>query len=226
MKATVFIIEDNQENLYLAKFILESNGCHVRCANCGREALELAPGVHPDLMLLDVSLPDMDGCDVASALRQIAGFERIPILAFTAHAMPGDRERFLAAGCTGYIEKPIVPEVFMKDIERHLRTAPSPKEDNPRSRTVLVVDDMAETRYQLRVLLRSKGFEVLEAADGSEALKKAHEAMPDLIISDILMPSMDGFALCRACKKDPELKSVPFVFTQPHSLTRKTRNLH
>ncbi|MGC8988989.1 MAG: PAS domain S-box protein [Verrucomicrobiia bacterium] len=74
------------------------------------------------------------------------------------------------------------------------------------------MDDMAETRHQLQVLLRSKGFEVVEAGDGSEALKKAHEARPDLIISDILMPVMDGFALCRACKKDPVLQFVPFVF--------------
>lgn len=78
--------------------------------------------------------------------------------------------------------------------------------------TILFVDDLEQNRYLVRSLLGADGYEMLEAANGSEALELAHRTRPDLIISDILMPQMDGFALCRACKRDEELRDIPFVF--------------
>ncbi|HQW50757.1 MAG TPA: response regulator, partial [Tepidiformaceae bacterium] len=78
--------------------------------------------------------------------------------------------------------------------------------------TILVVDDLEPNRYVLRVALAASGHQVLEAANGVEAIAAARETLPDLIISDILMPQMDGFALCRECKRDERLARVPFVF--------------
>lgn len=120
MTATILLIEDNEKNRYLAAFILEKRGYRVLQAEDGQSGVALAHQLKPDLILLDIQLPGMDGYTVA---RQISGepsLAHIPIVAVTSYAMPGDRESILAAGCRGYIEKPINPATFVGEVERHL----------------------------------------------------------------------------------------------------------
>jgi two-component system, cell cycle response regulator DivK len=116
MTRTVLLIEDNEQNRYLATYLLEQHGYRVISAIDGRRGLELAQTLVPDVILLDIQLPTMDGYEVASALRTIAALRNTPIVAVTSYAMMGDREKALAAGCNGYIEKPIDPETFVAEI--------------------------------------------------------------------------------------------------------------
>lgn len=118
--ATVLIIEDNEKNLYLAMFILEKNGFRVVAARDGNLGIELAEKTSPDVILLDIQLPEMDGYAVARALKSNPRLAQVPIVAVTSYAMAGDRERILAAGCNGYIEKPINPETFVDEIKNYL----------------------------------------------------------------------------------------------------------
>jgi len=120
MKAKILIIEDNEQNMYLATFILEKHGYEVVQAWDGREGIELAGRVNPALVLLDIQLPVMDGYAVARELRRNPALGDVPIVAVTSYAMVGDREQVLAAGCSGYIEKPINPDTFVDDVEQHL----------------------------------------------------------------------------------------------------------
>lgn len=120
MKRKVLLIEDNPQNRYLATFLLEARGYQVIPAQDGLEALALAADLQPDLVLLDIQLPQMDGYQVVQRLREIPRLLKVPILAVTSYAMPGDRDKALAAGFTGYLEKPINPETFVGDIEAHL----------------------------------------------------------------------------------------------------------
>jgi two-component system cell cycle response regulator DivK len=117
MRGTVLLIEDNEQNRYLATFLLEKHGYRVVVAVDGPRAIELAQTFAPDLVLLDIQLPGMDGYAVARALRDIVSFQDVPIVAVTSYAMLGDREKALAAGCHGYIEKPINPDTFIAEIE-------------------------------------------------------------------------------------------------------------
>src|SRR5688572_29178968 len=110
MKRSVLLIEDNEQNRYLVTFLLEQHGYAVLSASDGRSGIEAARRSVPALILLDVQLPTMDGYAVARALRQIEALRSTPIIAVTSYAMPGDREKALEAGCTGYIEKPINPD--------------------------------------------------------------------------------------------------------------------
>jgi two-component system cell cycle response regulator DivK len=119
MKPSVLLIEDNEQNRYLTTFLLEGRGYEVTAAVDGALGVELAGRVLPELILLDIQLPTMDGYAVARALRENPALNDVPIVAVTSYAMPGDREKALAAGCDGYIEKPIDPETFVTEIERY-----------------------------------------------------------------------------------------------------------
>jgi CheY-like chemotaxis protein len=119
MKKKILIIEDNEQNLYLISFILEKHGYEVFAAQDGQEGIDMATSVKPDLILLDIQLPVMDGYTVARQLRTNAEFAQIPIIAVTSYAMTGDREKTIEAGCNGYIEKPINPDTFLQQVEQH-----------------------------------------------------------------------------------------------------------
>jgi len=117
---TILLVEDNDNNLYLISFILKNRGYEVIEARTGAIGLELARSEDPDLILMDLQLPDLHGLDVTRRLRRGGLGPGTPILALTSFAMPGDREKALSAGCTGYIEKPIDPLGFLDEIERQL----------------------------------------------------------------------------------------------------------
>jgi len=120
MSRSVLLIEDNEQNRYLVTFLLEQSGYTVTAFADGARGIEAARTMVPHLVLLDIQLPTMNGYAVARALRQNAALDGIPIVAVTSYAMPGDREKALEAGCTGYIEKPINPETFVAEVERSL----------------------------------------------------------------------------------------------------------
>lgn len=120
MNKKILVIEDNEQNMYLVRFILQTHGYVVLEAVTGNDGIIMAIEHHPDLILLDIQLPVMDGYAVARALRRQKDIANTPIVAVTSYAMPGDRENVLAAGCTGYIEKPINPDMFMSQVKQFL----------------------------------------------------------------------------------------------------------
>lgn len=124
MTAKILLIEDNAQNSYLATFLLEQRGHKIVHAETGPIGLELAAQVQPDLILLDIQLPGMDGHEVARTLKSEPNLRQIPIIAVTSYAMVGDREKCLAAGAEGYIEKPINPDSFVAEVERFLPSNP------------------------------------------------------------------------------------------------------
>ena len=126
MTRTILMIEDNEQNRYLATFLLERQGHRVVSACDGPEGIERAKTLLPDIILLDIQLPEMDGYAVAQALRRNPALQHVPIIAVTSYAMPGDREKALASGCTGYIEKPIDPDTFAEQVERLMPGDPRP----------------------------------------------------------------------------------------------------
>jgi len=119
-KRRVLYIEDNEQNYYLVNVLLKTKDYQVLWAQDGREGIEKALQSKPDLILLDIQLPVMDGYDVAKTLRSNPELNEIPIIAVTSYAMTGDREKALSAGCNGYIEKPIDPDTFLAQIDKYL----------------------------------------------------------------------------------------------------------
>jgi CheY-like chemotaxis protein len=125
MKYKVLIVEDNPMNMRLIEMILKSDNYLLLKARDGEEALAIAAIDHPDLVLMDIRLPKLSGLEVARRLRKKAQFSHIPIIALTAHAMKGDEEKAIEAGCDGYVSKPIdtrrLPKLVADMLSAHQR---------------------------------------------------------------------------------------------------------
>jgi two-component system cell cycle response regulator DivK len=117
----ILVVEDNERNRYLISFLLKGDGFGVVEAFTGEEGVEKAREECPDMVLMDIQLPGIDGYETTRRIRASPGGEAIPIIALTSYAMTGDRERALAAGCTGYVEKPINPDTIIGEIRAFLR---------------------------------------------------------------------------------------------------------
>jgi CheY-like chemotaxis protein len=115
---TVLIIEDNQDSMVLITRFLEKFGYKTLKACTGMEGFEMALRIKPDFIILDIQLPDMDGIEVLKKIRSSPTCSNILVIAVTSYAMAGDKERLLAAGCNGYIEKPIDPEHFISQLRQ------------------------------------------------------------------------------------------------------------
>jgi len=116
----ILIVEDNEHNMYLINFILEKNGYETIKAFNGEDGIGLAMKEKPDLIIMDIQLPDINGLEVTRRIRGSIVDGTIPIIAITSYAMSGDKDEALEAGCTGYIEKPINPDTIMAEIEKYL----------------------------------------------------------------------------------------------------------
>ena len=125
----VLVVEDEKDNMDLFCQILEFHGCQVLKAEDGREAINMAQSEEPDLILMDLSLPALDGWEATRTIKAIPHLADIPIVALTAHAMVGDRERALQAGCDGYISKPIEVTRFYDDLLEYLTEDAAPAQD-------------------------------------------------------------------------------------------------
>ncbi len=119
-RGTVLYIEDNPDNRLLVKRILLSEDYTLLEAGNAREALDVLKLARPDLILMDINMPDMDGYSLTAQIKAMPGFEHVPILALTANVMRGDKEKTLEAGCDGYIQKPIDIDQLTKEIEKYI----------------------------------------------------------------------------------------------------------
>jgi two-component system cell cycle response regulator len=224
MSARILIIEDNPANLELMRYLLHAFGHEVVAAMDGGLGIATAERAAPDLVICDVQLPDMGGPDVVQRLKGNPRLDRIPVIAVTALAMTGDREKLLAAGFDGYLSKPIDPTGFVGEVEAFL---PEPLRSQPRppsldigiasvrhpanDRTLLVVDDNAANLAFASDLLAHMGYTVVTAQGVDEALALARRIRPDLIMSDVCMPASSGYDLIARVKGEPSLMSIPFI---------------
>lgn len=225
MPARILIIEDNEANLDLMVYLLTAFGYASVVARDGKAGYEAAIREEPDLIICDLQLPGLDGYQIASLLKNNTLVGATPIIAVTAFAMVGDRDKVLAAGFDGYIPKPITPETFVAQVESFLRpdqcsglarsaSASEPNHSPPlfNRETILVVDDSLINLDLARNILEPHGYEVKVARDVKEALTLARQAPPDLMLSDIHMLEGSGFDFIKTVKADPQLTDIPFVF--------------
>jgi two-component system, cell cycle response regulator DivK len=124
-KGTILYVEDNPDNRLLVRRILLSEDYSLLEATDAMDALNVLKTAQPDLILMDINMPDMDGYTLTAKIKSMPGFERVPILAVTANVMRGDKEKTLEAGCDGYIQKPLDIEQLTREIERFISRRPN-----------------------------------------------------------------------------------------------------
>ncbi|MBN2117626.1 MAG: response regulator [Anaerolineales bacterium] len=124
-KGTILYIEDNPDNRLLVKRILLAEDYMLLEAGDAGEALDVLKRTRPDLILMDINMPDTDGYSLTTQIKAMPGFERVPILALTANVMRGDKEKTLEAGCDGYIQKPIDIDLLAREIEKYIMRRPN-----------------------------------------------------------------------------------------------------
>jgi len=120
MASRILVVEDDPQNLYLVKYLFERKGCEVVVAHDGEEGIEVARESRPDLILMDMLLPKIDGYTATRRIKEIPELADTKIVALTAYSMKGDRTRVLEAGCVGYIPKPLDPSTFVDEGEKYL----------------------------------------------------------------------------------------------------------
>jgi two-component system, cell cycle response regulator DivK len=123
MSLKAAVIEDNENNRYLLTLLLEHAGFEVVVALDGKSGIDMARREAPDVILLDIQMPDMDGYEVAAVIKSDPVLSRIPIIGVSSFAMPGDRDKAMRSGFAGYIEKPVDPEMFAQSVTSFLKSA-------------------------------------------------------------------------------------------------------
>ncbi|HYO93372.1 MAG TPA: response regulator, partial [Polyangiaceae bacterium] len=216
----VLIVEGHVPTRSLMRVTLQAEGYGVMEAESGRRALDVVETGAPALVFLDCKLPDMDGLEVGRQLGLLA--PGMPLIALTGWAS-ADESRLLAAGFLDVLVKPIQTARLVELVERYLgEPPPGPFRSGKR---VLLVDDDPVQRKLAQLALSGAGFAVSVAEDGATALRLAAQEPPDVIVSDVLMPQMDGFAFCKAVRTHEALAGVPVVLMSAHYLEDDDRKL-
>jgi two-component system cell cycle response regulator len=229
MGARILLVEDTPHSLQLMTYLLTAYDHTVVAAATGEQGIAMASAAAPDLVVLDLQLPGIDGFETLTTLRFIFDRVAVPIIAVTSFAMVGDRDRALAAGFDHYMTKPIDPQTFTEEINVRLPTqlrgscrlpvgsdqSPPPPASSPPGcpgADVLILDDSLINQTLLRSMLEPHGYRVRTAFTVDEAISAAEDARPDLVLSDVHVGQQSGHDLLARLRAVPILTVVPFAF--------------
>ncbi|MBI3202196.1 MAG: response regulator [Myxococcales bacterium] len=219
MPYRILVVDDDPTARKLLRMMLQGAGAYaVLEAPDGRAALEVVKNHTVDLVLLDLVLPDVPGAELIKQLRALPDGAALPVIAVSALLSATDEGGTAAAGFSGHLPKPIDSGRLLRLVRSFLPDPIAAAGAPGRSRSVLVVDDDPVQRKILAMRLTGLEFRVTTAGDGVEALELARTSPPDAIVSDALMPRMDGFGLCIEVRHDPRLAGVPVVLFSSHYL--------
>ena len=205
---TILIIDDDADGCEVIARMLMREGLRVESATSGEDGIRRAHELQPSLILLDVLMPSADGWVVLSRLKADSDLARIPVIMTSV-----TRQQALgfALGASDYLVKPVDHAALVQTLEKHLGRQPT--------KPILVIDDDATTRSMLRRLLERQGWAVLEAANGLEGLACIEETRPALVLLDLMMPQMGGFAFLDALRAKGTQNALPVVVLTAKELT-------
>jgi signal transduction histidine kinase/DNA-binding response OmpR family regulator len=213
---TVLIVEDDPLTLKALLLAVRAAGYTAFGAGDGVAALAMFTELKPDLACLDLMLPDMDGVELARRIRELPNGADVILIALSGLTSKLEEACTLSRGFSDMIFKPIEPTKLTERLGRLLPVDSAESHPAMQGR-ILLVDDDPTQRKLARLWLSQHGFDVRSTSSAREALHLAVDAPPDAIVSDLVMPDMDGLSLCRAIRDHPRLATIPFVLTSSYS---------
>src|ERR1041384_3901236 len=229
MSAPILVIEDNPITSKQMRYTLEAGHHEVVVAADCASGLASVRERRPVLILLDLLLPDGDGFELLGQLRALPNASDVPILALSGILSPHDEARLSKVGFDDRVSKPIDPSRLLQVVKAYLPPAEAPSARAAPTaggtRTLVLADDDAVQRKLVALRLQRAGFQVTTAADGQEAFERARSVKPYAIVSDVLMPRLDGFGLCIAVRNDPVLAQTPVLLISNSYLDTEDRTL-
>lgn len=208
---TVLIIEDNMGNAHLMQRVLEREGYTVILSDNGEDGLDMALEKHPDLILLDLALPGINGQDVARRLKTSDGLPDTPIVVVSSLPTDTVLKVVTAYGCDGLIGKPIDTREFATRVTEYLSARIGVDVTPGEKPTVLMIEDNPNNARLMRRVLERQHFTVHHAEDGSSGVAMAKDLNPDLILLDLGLPDVDGQTVAAHFKQSETLAHVPIV---------------
>lgn len=223
-KPSILIVEDNSISRKVLRLNLENENYTVIEANDGASALEKATSQKFDLIIQDILLPDMDGYILNQKLKALPGYDKTPIFAMSGFLNRLDKQT-QQTGFTVFLLKPIESSYLVDVVKAHLPIKMPVNISVGKGKHILIADDNPIQLKLFAMQLKNYGFEVSTALDGMIALEMMRESLPDAVISDILMPNMDGYKLCLEIKRDPKLCHIPVLLLTSHYLENEDFDL-
>jgi signal transduction histidine kinase/CheY-like chemotaxis protein len=212
----LLLVEDDPSAVRLLREYVERSGYQLRVAGDGESALEMAHAQRPDAVLLDVLLPGVDGWEVLRRLKADVQLGDVPVVIVT---VVDEREVGMALGAVDYLLKPIRRERLLAVLARVTGAAAAARE----GATVLAVDDEPAGVELVRAALAPSGYRVVAASGGREALDRLRNERIDVVVCDLVMPEMDGFAVIKAMRNDPRTADIPIVVCTAHDISDADR---
>ena len=205
----ILVVDDNPTNLKLVSDVLECEGYEILKAVDAEEAQEIIQRDRPDLVLLDIALPGMDGLTLTRKLKAEERTKDLVIVALTAFAMKGDEQKARDAGCDGYITKPIDTIALPTLVAGYLPNRSLA--NSPSGLRILVIEDSPSDLKLAQHVLVGAGHNVSGAKAAEQAIQAVKQNKPQVILLDMLLPGADGLVLARALKADPETRHIHIV---------------
>ncbi|WP_054204164.1 EAL domain-containing protein [Pseudoalteromonas porphyrae] len=224
-KQQILVIEDNLLTTKLVKLVLTTEGYEVIICGNGAEALATIEKNKPDLILLDMHLPDTTGLVLVKTLRNHPHAEHIPIIAFSGFVSMIEEVNIANSGFTDFLLKPVEPSILIKSIANHLVKNKVNKKSSGLKYSVLIIDDDSLQLKFTELQFIHAGFDTMTAINGIDGLVIAKKKRPNIIVSDVLMPKMDGFQLCKAIKLNPLLTETPVVLVSANYIEEIDKSL-
>lgn len=217
----ILIVEDSPTQAELLKYLLEKHGYHISTAHNGMEALDLIKEQKPMIVISDIIMPEMDGYQLCEHIKKDENLRDIIVILLTILSDPGDVLKGLECGADDFMIKPYLEDTIIRHIEQTIFLKRNTAELKKNDIEIMVVEDSPTQAEALKMLFYGNGYKVIMAENGKVALDLARKHVPDLILSDILMPEMDGYELCSAIKNDKALKEIPVMLLSELSKKEK-----
>lgn len=211
-RKTILVVDDEPDMSAMISRYLLQEGYNTITATSGAEALILAERERPFAITLDVIMPDMDGWEVLQGLKKNPETKDIPVIIVS---ISEGRETGFALGAIGYVTKPVSKEQLISEIE---------KIGKPGIRSIMIVDDNELDRRQIGRIIEAEGLNLIVAEDGAVCLELIKKKVPDVLVLDLMMPEMDGFAVLERIRSNPETRDLPVIVVTAKDLTEEDRN--